>query len=185
MKTMINVLSGLLLTLATYSASAADAQSIRHEIEQFFTSGVGSIVLIILMLLFLLWLLLPLAVFGLKSKLNTLIRENQNLTGDSKETIKILSAIRDELAALSKEVTTITYTDQSESASDEDLATDLIQGNYNLHRDSDETNKILADIRDILAALNAEQAAEDYSEQAERADTDDVKPDYDEVKFDP
>lgn len=182
---MIKYYSGALLSLVTYSAAGADAQSFQDEVELFLTSGVGNIVLFILMLLFLLWLLLPLAVFGLKSKLSKLIQENNKLARDSKETIKILADIRDELAAIRKEETTIVYTNQHERASDEGITKDLIQEN-NLNRESKETNKILTDIRDILAALSAEETTEDYSEQPERADTGDVKLDiYNQIKFDP
>jgi len=182
---MIKVFSGTLLSLVTYSATAADAQSIRHEIELFLTSGLGNIVLIILMFLFMLWLLLPLAVFGLKTKLNNLIRENKILTRESKETIKILADIRDELAAISKEATTIAYTNQAERASDEGITKDLIQAN-NLNQENTETNKILADIRDILAALNTEGTEEDYSKQPERAFSEYTTLDtYNDIKFDP
>ena len=134
MKTMIKLISGVLLTLTTYSAAGADAQGIRHEIELFLTSGVGNIVLIILILLLLLWLLLPLAVFGLKTRLNTLIRENKELTSASKETARTLSDIRDELVALKKEETTIVYTNQPDRPSDEDTTENLMQENNNLNR---------------------------------------------------
>jgi len=174
-----------MLTLVTFTTAGADAQSIRHEIELFLTSGVGNIVMIILMLLFLLWLLLPLAVFGLKSKLNALIRENQNLNRESKETIRILSDLRDELTAYNSEETTIAATNQLERASDEDITKDSIQEMKHLARESKEANKILAEIRDILAALNTEGTTEYYSEQPERDGTDDIKPDYNEIKFDP
>jgi len=183
---MIKYYSGALLSLVTYSAAGADVQSFRDEVELFLTSGVGNIVLFVLTLLLLLWLLLPLAVFGLKSKLSKLIQENNNLARDSKETIKILADIRDELAAIRKEETTIVYTNQHERASDDGITKDLVQENNKLNRESKETNKLLTDIRDILAALSAEETTEDYSEQAERADTEDFKLDiYNEVKFDP
>jgi len=186
MKTMIRYFSGALLTLVTYSAVGADAHSIRHEIELFLNSSVGNIVMFILMLLFLLWLLLPLAVFGLKSKLNNIIRENENLNRESKELIKLLAEIRDELIALSKQETTKAYSDKPERTSDQDVIKDLIQENDNLTRENKETNKILADIRDILTALSAEETTHDGSEQSERADSDDITLDtYNEIKFDP
>jgi hypothetical protein len=84
---------GIFLALISFSVSGADTYSIQHDVEVFFSSGLGIVVLIFLMLLFLLWILLPFAVFGLKSKLKDIIWENR-------ETNKILSDIRDELATL-------------------------------------------------------------------------------------
>ncbi|MBT8438440.1 MAG: hypothetical protein KJO91_01850 [Gammaproteobacteria bacterium] len=87
--------AAILLTLLSHAAGA-DTHSIQHEIEVFLSTGVGTFVFILLSLLFLLWLLLPLAVFGLKSRLKTLIRE-------SRETNSILADIRNELAAIEAE----------------------------------------------------------------------------------
>lgn len=186
MKTKINYFSGALLTLVTYSATAADAHSVRQEIELFFSSDVGNIVLIILMLLFLLWLLLPLAVFGLKRKLNNLIRENKNLTGENKTTNKILAEIRDELAVVNAKENATDYTEQAEKAFDEDIIKELIEENKILTRESKETNKILADIRDELAAISEEEDASDYTEQAKRPVYEGITLDtYNEIKFDP
>ncbi len=186
MKTKINYFFGVLLTLVTNSATAADVQSIRHEIELFFSSTVGSIVLIILMLLFLLWLLLPLAVFGLKSKLNNLIRENKNLTGENKTTNKILAEIRDELSVISEQDNTADYTEQAEKAFDEDIIKELIEQNKILTRESKETNKILADIRHELAAISEEEDTSDDTEKTKKPVYEGVSLDmYNEIKFDP
>ena len=186
MKTKINYLCGALLTLVTYSATAADARSIRQDFELFFSSDVGNIVLIILMLLFLLWLLLPLAVFGLKSKLNNLIRENKNLTGEYKTTNKILAEIRDELAVISAKENTADYTEQPEKAFDEDIIKEIFEENKILIRESKETNKILADIRDELTAISEEENTSDYTEKTEKAVYEGIALDtYNEIKFDP
>jgi len=115
---MITYFFGALLASISFSAAGANANSIRHEIEVFFSSGVGSIVFVLLLLLFLLWLLLPLAVFGLKRGLKDVIRE-------SRETNRILADIRDELAALSAEETTQAYTEQSEAVVEKEIAADL------------------------------------------------------------
>lgn len=116
MNTAARCVFGAVLALSSYTAAAADAQGIRHEIEVFLSSGVGSIVSIVLLILFMLWLLLPLAVFGLKSRLKALARENREtnrmlaeikdvtmVSSQIEETNRILADIREELSALSEE----------------------------------------------------------------------------------
>jgi hypothetical protein len=117
MNILIKYYFGALLTLVSDRA-AAEAHSIQHEIEVFFSSGVGSIVFIFLLLLLLLLLLLPLAVFGLKRKLKDVIRESQ-------KTNKILADIQRELATLSTEETPQAYTEQSERAVGDKVTADL------------------------------------------------------------
>jgi len=142
--------------------------------------------LIILMLLFMLWLLLPLAVFGLKSKLNNLIRENKNLTGENKTTNRILAEIRDELSVISEQDNTAEHTEQAEKAFDEDIIKELIEQNKILTRESKETNKILADIRGEIATISEEENTPDYTEQAKRPVYEGITLDtYNEIKFDP
>ena len=156
MNQVINFFIGVWLTLVSYSAIAAEAESIRHEIEVFLSSGLGSIVSIILLLLFLLWLLLPLAVFGLKGKLNQLTRE-------TRETNKALAEIRETGKA---------FADSNES--------------NELLAHIDETNKILADIREELSVLNEEEVPLADTEQSRKTvvveDTADL---YDEIKYEP
>lgn len=111
-KKMIKYYIGASFALIPYYAAAADVHSIRHEIDLFFSSGVGGIVSIILLLLLLLWLLLPLAVFGLKRKLKDVIKE-------SRETNKLLAEIKNVLTVVSAEETREAYTEQPESAANE------------------------------------------------------------------
>lgn len=117
MNKLIKYYYGVSLTLVSCNA-AADTRSIQHELEIFFSSGVGSIVFVLLLLLVLLWLLLPLAVFGLKRRLKDLIRESQ-------ETNRILADIRGELAALSAEETAEFYAEQHRNIADEKIPSDL------------------------------------------------------------
>jgi hypothetical protein len=105
------------LTLVSCSV-AADTHSFRHEIEVFFSSGVGSIAFVLLLFLILLWLMLPLAVFGLKRRLKDLIRESQ-------ETNRMLAEIRDELAVLSADETTGINAEQPGYVDDEKISADL------------------------------------------------------------
>ena len=145
-----------LLMLVSYSTVAADTESIRHEIEVFLSSGTGSIVSFILLLLFLLWLLLPLAIYGLKSKLKQLTRE-------ASETNRMLADI--------KEIYKI-RTDNNES--NEILA------------HISETNKILADIRDELSVLNEEESPTANAEQSKTTVYEEDAGDlYDQIKYDP
>jgi hypothetical protein len=116
MNTIIKYTSGVPFALASCGALAADSHGIRHEIDVFFSGGVGNIVFVILLILLLLWLLLPLAVFGLKSRLRDIVRQNR-------ETNRILSDIRRELAALSSQAridTDDTYTEQPAKPADEE-----------------------------------------------------------------
>ncbi|UCB55008.1 MAG: hypothetical protein JSW45_00240 [Thiotrichales bacterium] len=158
MNKMINYVYAALLTLPSYRAVAADAESFRHEIEVFFSSGVGSVVSIILLLLFLLWLLLPLAVFGLKSRL-------KQLTAESRETNRVLAEIRETNRVLA-----------DKPVSDALLA------------HIDETNKILADIREELSVLNEDEAPVVEAELTRSKTTvyeDDSAELYDQIKYDP
>jgi len=156
MNKMIKYFVVALLTLVSYSTAAADTESIRHEIEVFLSTGIGSIVSIILLLLFLLWLILPLAVFGLKSKLKQLTmeaRETNRTLVDIKEAYKI-GAENDE--------------------------TNEILAHIN------ETNKILADIRDELSVLKEEESPTANAEQSKTTVYEEDAGDlYDQIKYDP
>ena len=88
----------LLAALLMQLAVSADAHTVRNEIEGFLATGIGNVVFIILLLLSLLWLLLPLAIFGLKSRLKKLIRE-------TRQTNELLTEIRNELASVASEDT--------------------------------------------------------------------------------
>ena len=168
-----------LLALTSFSVAGANADSIQNEIEAFFSSGLGSIVFALLLLLALLWLLLPLAVFGLKSKLKYLIEENT-------KTNRILTELRNDFAALTVEEINAAEPAQAEVSSDEDATSALMQENADLTRESEETNKLLAEIRDILAALSVEESPEADTGQIERAAETNITAElYDEVKFDP
>lgn len=156
MNKMIKYFNVVLLMLVSYRAAAADAGSIQHEIEVFLSTGMGNIVSIILLLLLLLWVLLPLAVFGLKSKLRQLsieAREANRTLADIKEAYKIR-----------------TETNQTKQ----------ILAHIN------ETNKILADIRDELSVLREEESPTAESEQSKitvyEEDAGDL---YDQIKYDP
>ena len=158
MKQMIRYSIGALLVLLPYSAMAVDAENIRKEIEVFFSSEVGNIVSIVLLFLFLLWLLLPLAVFGLKSKLKKLTRETREsnrMLADIMESNKMLADTND-------------------------------AGEILAH--INETNKILADIRDELSVLNEEEEPEpDVSIERSKTTVreEGSAAYYDEVKYDP
>ncbi len=156
MNNMIKSCFGALLLLASCRVTAADAESVRHEIEVFLSSGVGNVVSFILLLLFLLWLLLPLALFGLKSRLKQLTRE-------ARETNKALAEIR-----------------ETNKAFIESNETDEILAHI------DKTNRILADIRDELSVLNEEEEPVAEMEPTRKTvvveDTADL---YDEIKYDP
>jgi predicted PurR-regulated permease PerM len=95
-KNVIKFYCGVLLSLVSANAAAAESSRIQHDIEVFLSSGAGMIVLILLLFLLLLWLLLPLAVFGLKSRLKEIVQEQ-------KETNRMLSDIKNELAAVNEE----------------------------------------------------------------------------------
>jgi|GEM_PF-943848 len=153
---MIKYVYGALLGAVSSGAAAADAESIRHEIEIFLTSGIGSIVSIILLLLFLLWLILPLAVFGLKGRvrrLTTEIRESNRMLADIMASNKALAETRD--------------------------AGDI--------RDRiDETNRILADIREELSVLDDDDETEVRTKQQGSVVREEGAADYyDEIKYEP
>jgi len=168
-----------LLAIASFSAAGADADSIQNEIETFFSSGLGSIVFVLLLLLALLWLLLPLAVFGLKSKLKYLIEENTR-------TNRILTGLRNDFAALTVEGTDTAEPAQAGISSDEGATNELMQEKADLTREIEETNLLLAEIRDILAVLNVEETTEADTEQTERTAEANITAElYNEVKFDP
>ena len=101
-------------------ASCAAAHSIRHEIDGFLATGIGNIVFVILLLLLLLWLFLPLAIFGLKSRLKRLIRE-------TRETNEILADIRNELAAVASEDTSADTNAFPAKGTDNYATTDLYE----------------------------------------------------------
>ena len=156
MNKMIKYFIVALLMLVSYSTAAADAESIRHEIEAFLSSGIGSIVSFILLLLFLLWLLLPLAVFGLKSKLKQLTRE-------ASETNRILADIKE------------TYKIGAENDETNEILAHI-----------NETNKILADIRDELSVLKEEESPTADTEQSKTTVYEEDAGDlYDQIKYDP
>ena len=156
MNKMIKYFIVALLMLVSYSTAAADAESIRHEIEAFLSSGIGSIVSFILLLLFLLWLLLPLAVFGLKSKLKQLTRE-------ASETNRILADIKG------------TYKIRAENNESNEILAHI-----------NETNKILADIRDELSVLKEEESPTADTEQSKTTVYEEDAGDlYDQIKYDP
>lgn len=87
-----------LLALSNMTAASAASQGMRREIEIFLSTGFGNLVFIIVAILLLLWLLLPLAVFGLKAKLKTVINE-------TRETNRLLTDIKNELAMIDAEAT--------------------------------------------------------------------------------
>jgi len=158
MNKTINYISVVLLLPVSFRAVAAEPESIRHEIEVFLSSGIGSVVSIILLILLLLWLLLPLAVFGLKSKLN-------RLTSETREANRKLAAIMETNRMLA---------DTNDAGE--------ILGHIN------ETNSILADIREELSVLNEADPEEDETEQGkttvyeEQGDSVEL---YDQIKYDP
>lgn len=168
-----------LLVIASFSAAGADAESIQNEIGTFFSSGLGSVVFALLLLLALLWLLLPLAVFGLKRKLKYLIEENT-------KTNRILTGLRNDFTALTVEEINTADTAQAERSSDVDASNEMMQKYDDLARVSEETNKLLAEIRDILAALSVEETPEADTGQTERTAEANITAElYKEVKFDP
>jgi hypothetical protein len=153
---MIKYVYGVLLTAVSFGAAAADAESIRHEIEIFLSSGIGGIVSIVLLLLFLMWLVLPLAIFGLKSRvrqLKTEIRESNRMLAEIMASNKALADTRD-------------------------------TGEIRDH--IDETNRILADIRDELSVLNDDDEPEVSSERQGSSVREEGATDfYDEIKYEP
>ena len=156
MKQKISYLFALMLALASSNAVAAEAESIRHEIEVFFSSGIGTVVSIILLLLFLLWLLLPLAVFGLKSRLKDAIKE-------TRETNRLLAEIS-----------------QTENMLVETSDTNSILAEIR------ETKALLAEIRDEFTALDSEEKNEAYTERPSRVIEEESTAElYDEIKYDP
>jgi hypothetical protein len=168
-----------LLAMASFSVAGANADSVQNEIETFFSSGLGIIVFVLLLLLALLWLLLPLAVFGLKSKLKYLIEENT-------KTNRILTELRNDFAALTVEEINTAEPAEAKISSDEGTTSELIQKNAGLTREIEETNKLLAEIRDILAVLSVEETSDADISQAERTAEANITAElYDEVKFDP
>ena len=168
-----------LLAMASFSAAGADADSIQNEIETFLSSGLGIVVFALLLLLALLWLLLPLAVFGLKGKLKYLIEENT-------KTNTILTELRNNFTALNVEEINAACAASARRSSDEDANSEMMQDNADLTREREETNKLLAEIRDILAALSEEETPEADSEQTEKTAEADITAElYNELKFDP
>lgn len=156
MNKMISYLSMFPLVLASGSTFAADTEHIRHEIEVFLSSGIGSMVSIILLVLFLLWLLLPLAVFGLKTRI-------KQLSSETRETNRMLA----EVVAANKLIATAR--DPGE-----------------LVARVNETNNILADIRDTLTVLNEEEIPVDDGELRSRAAPEEkASAYYDEIKYEP
>jgi hypothetical protein len=167
-----------LLAIASFSAAGANTENIQNEIETFFSSGLGSIVFALLLFLALLWLLLPLAIFGLKRKLKFLIEENI-------KTNRILTELRNDFAALTVEEINAVEPAQAGISADESATNELMPENVDLVRESEETNKLLAEIRDILAVLSVEETPEADTEQAERTAEAEITAElYDEVKFD-
>lgn len=179
MKKSIQYYFAALLVIASFTAAGADVDSIQNEIETFFSSGLGIVVFVLLLFLALLWLLLPLAVFGLKGKLKYLIEENTR-------TNRILTELRNDFAALTVEEINTAEPAQAGTSSDQDAASELMQQNDDLTREIEETNKLLAEIRDILAVLNEEETPEaDTGQIGKTAEADITAELYDEVKFDP
>ena len=146
----ISCVTGASLMLMSGGAAAAEAASFREEIEAFLSSGVGTVVSIILFLLFLLWLLLPLAVFGLKTRLREITRETRQanrvlselqatgrqlaerdeaklLLVEIRACNKILAAIRDELTAISEEEIPETGSDQSSGVKEAESTVELYE----------------------------------------------------------
>ena len=157
MKNMIRYACAMLFASVSCSAAAADAESIRHELEIFLSSGIGSIVSIVLLLLFLMWLVLPLAVFGLKTRIRRLTREvseSNRMLADILATNKALAENRDA----------------------SDVAAHI-----------EETNRILADIRDELSVLKEEdEPGARVVEQSPVDMPEDSAADYyDKIKYEP
>lgn len=168
-----------LLAMVSFSAAGADAESIQNEIETFLSSGLGIVVFALLLLLALLWLLLPLAVFGLKGKLRYLIEENT-------KTNRILTELRNDFTALNVEEINASCAASARRSSDEDVTSEMMQDNADLTCEREEMNKLLAEIRDILAAVSAEETPEACTEQTARTAEADIKAElYNELKFDP
>jgi hypothetical protein len=153
---MIKYVYGMLLVAVSFGAAAADAESIRHEIEIFLSSGIGGIVSIVLLLLFLMWLVLPLAIFGLKSRV-------RQLKTEVRESNRMLAEIM---------------------ASNKALADTSDTGEIRDH--IDETNRILADIRDELSVLNDDDEPGVSSERQGSSVREEGAADYyDEIKYEP
>ncbi len=156
MNNAIQTALGAWLVTTPGVAAAAEAESIRQEIEVFFSSGIGTVVSIILLFLLLLWLLLPLAVFGLKTRLREIARETRQANStlaELKDTGKALSAAND-MASLLAEIKA--------------------------------ANSILAEIRDELTAIGDEAAEETAQDRPGRQEaTENPAELYREIKFDP
>ena len=155
-KQTISYLVGGSLTLISGGAAAAEAASFREQIEVFLSSGIGTVVSIILFLLFLLWLLLPLAVFGLKTRLREITRETRQanrVLSELQETGKLL-AERNDARLLLAEIRAC--------------------------------NKILASIRDELTAISEEEVPETGSDQSSRViEAESTAELYEQIKYDP
>ena len=96
MKNMIRYACGMLFAVVSCSGAAADAESIRHELEIFLSSGIGSVVSIVLLLL-----------------------------AQIEETNRILADIRDELSVLNEEdVSGTSVVEQSSVGMQEESAAD-------------------------------------------------------------
>ena len=150
-----------LLAMASFSVAGADAESIQNEIETFLSSGLGIVVFALLLLLALLWFLLPLAIFGLKGRLKYLIEENT-------KTNRILTELRNDFTALNVGEINAACAASASRSSDEDATSEMMQDNADLIREREETNRLLAEIRDILAAVSAEETPEACTEQTKR-----------------
>ena len=156
MKYLNRYATGMLLLLGPCCALASNIESMRREVETFFSTGVGNIVSIVLLLLLLLWLLLPLAIFGLKSRVRQLARE-------TRESNRMLADI----------------VESNKMLTDTNDASEILAH-------INETNKILADIRDELSVLNEEEELEISVEKPKtRVREEETAAYYDEVKYDP
>jgi hypothetical protein len=114
-KYVFRFLTVSLLVLISSRAVFAGTDSFRHDIEVFFSTGMGNIVFILLLLLIMLWLLLPLAVFGQKRKMREIIRQ-------TRKTNRLLTKIREQLRAISEDETMEPDTEQAQKSADPDMA---------------------------------------------------------------
>lgn len=179
MHNKIRFITLALPALVSFGVMAADGQDIQAEAQLFFSSDVGRIVSVILLLLLLLWLILPLAVFGIKRKLNNLIRQNT-------ESNKLLAEIKGQVDSFSLEDNTVDEPELVINTADEHLSEELVDEMNRLSEESRETNRLLTEIRDVLAALNTDEASESERVLPDNMFEKDNGPaQYDEIKFDP
>ena len=152
----IRWVTGASLMLMSGVATAAETESVLKEIEVFFSTGIGTVVSIILFLLFLLWLLLPLAVFGLKTRLKKITRETRQAN-------KMLSELQDTGKLLAER-------------NDARLLLAEIRA----------CNRILASIRDELTAISEEEIPEPGADQNSRViEAEGTVELYEQIKYDP